>query len=220
MDRLKRVFEIKAVEEDGSFKGYASVFDNLDSYWDVVVKGAFVDTLKESNGAVPILWNHNDSEPIGWGMKAMEDARGLYVEGRISTDIQRGREILSVARMAQEAGRPIGLSIGYVAKKYSYGSREERVLEAVDLKEYSFTLFPANEKATVTAVKTLIEGGDAKEIAAKKRDLERILTDAGCSAKQAKAAVASIFGRDAEDEAEQVGAIKNELEKLIQSLKA
>ena len=37
--------EIKAVESDGSFSGYGSVFDNIDSYGEIVRAGAFAFQL-------------------------------------------------------------------------------------------------------------------------------------------------------------------------------
>jgi hypothetical protein len=48
----------EAPGEDGSFEGYAAVFGNVDSYGDVIEKGAFAKTLQE-NPTVPILWQHN-----------------------------------------------------------------------------------------------------------------------------------------------------------------
>ena len=78
--------EIKAVESDGSFSGYGSVFDNIDSYGEIVRAGAFEQSLQSwrAKGRLPpMLWNHNRDEPIGVYTKMAEDARGLYVEGRI-----------------------------------------------------------------------------------------------------------------------------------------
>ena len=40
-------FEVKAVQEDGFFSGYASVFGNEDSYGDIVIKGAFAETIAD-----------------------------------------------------------------------------------------------------------------------------------------------------------------------------
>lgn len=51
--------EIRATGDDGSVEGYGSVFGVRDSYDDVIVKGAFADSLKahKSEGTMPaMLW--------------------------------------------------------------------------------------------------------------------------------------------------------------------
>ena len=76
MNKKDLSFEIKAVSDDGLFSGYASVFDNVDSYGDIVRKGAFVESISEweAKGKMPpILWNHDPSDPIGVYTKMQED---------------------------------------------------------------------------------------------------------------------------------------------------
>ena len=46
--------------EPGTFTGYASVFDVVDSYGDAVQKGAFKKTLREKK-KFPLLWSHDSS---------------------------------------------------------------------------------------------------------------------------------------------------------------
>ena len=43
----KQVIEIKAVREDQNLfeEGYAAVFGNIDSYRDIIQKGAFLNTI-------------------------------------------------------------------------------------------------------------------------------------------------------------------------------
>ena len=45
----------ESTELQGSFSGYASVFNIPDSYRDIVVKGAFANDLTSH---IPILWQH------------------------------------------------------------------------------------------------------------------------------------------------------------------
>ena len=65
---------------EGQFSAYTSVFGNRDSYGDVVVEGAFKETLDEwaaSGDAIPLLFGHNMSDPdfnIGHVVDATEDA--------------------------------------------------------------------------------------------------------------------------------------------------
>ncbi|RLZ06363.1 HK97 family phage prohead protease, partial [Acinetobacter sp. 2JN-4] len=60
--------KIKSVSDTGEFEGYASVFDVIDSYSDIVVRGAFQKSLErwaERNDLPSVLWQHQMAEPIG-----------------------------------------------------------------------------------------------------------------------------------------------------------
>lgn len=57
---------IKAFEdEEGIIEGYASVAGVLDSYKEIVDKGAFERTLKELEGRIAFCWQHDWHEVIG-----------------------------------------------------------------------------------------------------------------------------------------------------------
>lgn len=83
-------------EDDGRVRMLVSVFDNIDSYGDVVVKGAFVDDLKawEAKGdPIPFIWSHDWADPfshVGIVEKAFEgeaDGKsGLIVDAYISPE--------------------------------------------------------------------------------------------------------------------------------------
>ena len=87
--------EIKSAADDGSFDGYASVFGNVDFDGDVIDKGAFKRTIDHSKGVVPILWQHDRTQPVGWNASAEEDGFGLKVSGRLMVDTEIGRTALS-----------------------------------------------------------------------------------------------------------------------------
>jgi uncharacterized protein len=74
MDYLTFPFEVKANSEDGCIAGYGSVFGNVDSYGDVVAKGAFRKTIAEAKSGVgqwpAMLLQHGgesaeDKMPVG-----------------------------------------------------------------------------------------------------------------------------------------------------------
>lgn len=161
----------------GTFSGYGAVFGNVDSYGDVIAKGAFRDTLKEwkKRGSAPkMLLQHGgyfgpaeDGIPIGKWTDLREDDTGLYVEGELfALDTQKGRYIYE----GLKSNALDGLSIGYVAREVAYGKKPEdpkRTLKKIDLFEVSVVTFPANDTARVDAVKS----ADITE-----RDFERWLT--------------------------------------------
>lgn len=181
--RLDAAFQLKAVDGDGAFEGYASVFDLIDDGHDRVARGAFARSLAEKGAkAVKLLWQHDPAEPIGVVEALAEDARGLFVKGRLLLDVQRAREALALMR----CGALDGLSIGYRAVKAASGEGGTRVLEEVDLWEISLVTFPMQPAARVAAVK-------ARPIATI-RDFEGFLRQAGgFSRSEAKALAAQGF---------------------------
>ena len=91
---------IKSVDPDtGVFSAYVSVWDNVDSYGDVMRKGAFSKTLEEwqAKGApIPVLWSHRTDDPdmnIGHVIEAKEDDRGLLVKAQIDLDSPKGATV-------------------------------------------------------------------------------------------------------------------------------
>ncbi|TAG24878.1 MAG: HK97 family phage prohead protease, partial [Rhodobacterales bacterium] len=93
-------------------EGYASLFGKSDQGGDIVQKGAYGASLKrlsERGGRVKMLWQHDPGQPIGVWDEVHEDATGLWVKGRILTEVARGREVAALV----QAGAIDGLSIGY-----------------------------------------------------------------------------------------------------------
>ncbi len=147
-------FEIKEVdEEEGIFEGYAATFSkHPDSYGDIIDKGAFKKTIKESGNRVKILWNHNTYEPIGIPIEMSEDDTGLKIKGKLSLGVQRAREILSLMK----DGVITEMSIGYNAIKTEM-DKDIRHLTEIRLWDTSPVTFAANPEALITGVK---EDGD------------------------------------------------------------
>ncbi len=143
-------WQLKQLDEDGRFAGYASVFDVVDSQRDVMEKGAFASAVAKGAEQVKLLWQHNMAEPVGVIRRLFEDARGLYVEGQLLMDVARAREAYSLLK----EGVVKGLSIGYSPTRYSYDPDSGvRYLKAVELWEVSLVTFPANEAAQISVVK-------------------------------------------------------------------
>jgi HK97 family phage prohead protease len=141
---------LKSIDTLGSFAGYASVFNVVDNQRDRIQRGAFYRTLKGRVGAIKLLWQHQQDEPIGVFTQIFEDANGLYVEGRLLLDVQRALEAYTLLK----AGALSGLSIGYSPTRYSTDSKTGiRTLSEVELWEISLVTFPANSAANVTVVK-------------------------------------------------------------------
>lgn len=139
-------------------EGYAAVFGNRDAYGDVIVKGAFERTLRERPD-VKVLYQHDTDQPIGRQIAAFEDEFGLRAQGELS-EIPLVND--TVIPLLQD-GVITGLSIGYdvVDEEYN-GETGTWFLKDIDLWEWSPVTFPANELATVLAVKELGSRKDAR----------------------------------------------------------
>lgn len=154
--------QVKDLSEDGTFEGYGSIFGNVDSYGEKVMPGAFVESLarhKREGSSVLMLWNHDSHQPIGVWDDLAEDAKGLWGKGRLLLDIQKAREVHTLAKNKAIGG----LSIGY---------REEdadqdgivRLLKKLSLYEISPVTFPANRRARIESVKSERMGEFARRL--------------------------------------------------------
>lgn len=204
--------EVKAGGLPGEFEGYGAVFGNTDRDGDVVAKGAFTDSLKTRLPA--LLWQHNAKEPIGRFDVVREDARGLFVKGRLAQS-GRGAEAYELLKM----GALNGLSIGFVTKEAMRNSAAgTRTIKRADLMEVSLVTFPANELARVQTVKqgtermcTSFETGDIND----PRTFERFLREQGFSRNRAKAITAKGFKRpQSEDVVQLISAVQQKTENL------
>lgn len=176
-------FEVKSINDDGTFTGYGSVFGVVDSYNEVVAPGAFLDSLAthKAKGTMPaLLWQHRSSEPLGVFTSMEEDSIGLKVTGQIALKTQRGMEAYELLKMKAISG----LSIGFIPRDESRDKATGiTTLKKVDLWETSLVTFPANDAARVQGVKSIEAISDI-------RSLERHLRDVcGCSEREAMAII-------------------------------
>ncbi|WP_052045826.1 HK97 family phage prohead protease [Candidatus Paracaedibacter symbiosus] len=164
---------IKSHQTDGFFCGYASVFHLKDHHGEIITPHAFKKSLDQwkANGGMPkLLWQHDQTRPIGVWHEIYEDDHGLFVKGQLLLDLQQAREAYALLK----AGIIDGMSIGFrPLKTRKYGKNQDRYIEEIDLQEISLVTFAANDQAKVTAVKTF-EGGRMILLPNNQRTLRRI----------------------------------------------
>jgi len=139
------------IAPDGSIEGYASLFGEIDQARDMVMPGAFAQTLRTRGlRRIPMLFQHDPAEPVGIWLELREDHRGLFARGRLIPEVMRARELLALLK----AGASDGLSIGFktVRAKIDPKTRVRRLTE-VDLWEISLVTFPLLQDARVHSVK-------------------------------------------------------------------
>ncbi|TPW28603.1 HK97 family phage prohead protease [Martelella alba] len=190
METKAFALDLKSVSEAGVIEGYASIFGNVDLGGDKVMPGAFVDGLvkaRQTGRKIMMLWDHDPSQPIGVWDDLAEDAKGLRGKGQLVMDVPRAREVHALIK----AGAIGGLSIGYKTKS-AEPEGNVRLLKALDLYEVSPVVFPMNERAKITAVKS--EGNEdlVNKLAAgdrlSEREFERLVKGLGLSNSQAERA--------------------------------
>ena len=142
---------IEALGRD-EFEGYASLFHVADGAGDIVAPGAFTRSLKKRPpDRVRMLYQHFAHEPIGVWEEIREDARGLYVRGRLELAVERGRDV----RALIVKGALDGLSIGFRAVRAKRdAATHTRTLLEIELWEISVVTFPLLAGSEVTAIGT------------------------------------------------------------------
>lgn len=136
--------------EGTRIEGYASLFGARDQGGDVVQAGAYgasLAALAAAGRQVKMLWQHDPAQPIGVWDEVREDATGLYVKGRLLTEVEKGREAAALL----SAGAIDGLSIGYRAKRAEKEPGGRRLLHEIELWEVSLVTFPMLPEARVAA---------------------------------------------------------------------
>ena len=207
----RKVFEIKGATLTGNdLKGDAAAMGNLDRGWDVIFPGAFrgvLDSfLKDGFVAVGHDW-HN--LPVAMPTKAEERGRALYTEA-VFHSTQTAQDARTIARERIEAGKSVGLSIGFDLKSsgYKYFDSGEELLKFAEAMNADLSQFDAAsiekhndycrgiwqvdtlyEYSIVSApMNPLATATEAKSGSIQtERDFERFLRDAGYSRKEAAA---------------------------------
>lgn len=155
--KFARFGEALSLADGTVIEGYASLFGRADQGGDIVEAGAYAASLAalaQQGSRVKMLWQHDPKEPIGVWDELREDARGLWVKGRLLTEITRGAEAAALIA----AGAIEGLSIGYRTKRSRQGAGGKRILSELDLWEVSVVTFPMLPSARIAA-KEVVEDG-------------------------------------------------------------
>ena len=180
-ERLYKSFELKS-DENGIVEGYASTWTKTpDSYGDIVIKGAFKETLKKRKATghpFPLCFNHDFDQIIGAVFEAEEDDYGLKIRASFlnTPAAQEKRELVKEGIVWQ-------FSFAYSVLGSEAPTEEEKKqgifqkLTKLDLYEVSLVPVPANQTAIVTEIKN----DDNAEVKAGRRNSakdEELIRDA------------------------------------------
>ncbi len=156
--------EALSVSEAGRIEGYASLFDAPDQGGDIVERGAYAVSLArlaKEGRKVKMLWQHDPAQPIGIWDEVREDARGLWVRGRLLESVEKAREAAALIA----AGAIDGLSIGYRTLRAVRNDKGQRLLRELELWEVSLVTFPMLPSARVAAKGESLDAATLRELA-------------------------------------------------------
>lgn len=196
--------EIKTAADGWKIEGYASKFDGIDSYGDMIHKGAYEKTLQDRKLPVFMRFEHKAGMlPPGKWTRLEEDSSGLFVVGELT----KGQSLATDIRASLEHQTLQGLSIGYRIPKGGVEEKDGiRHIKAIDLVEISIVQNPADSEAMITGLKAEIETIESL------KEAERFLRDVDTFSKSAArcfvSRVKELVGRDAQS------AYENEIAEL------
>jgi HK97 family phage prohead protease len=215
------VESIKAIpDQPGVIAGYASTFGNVDQGGDVVIRGAFKEALEKAKAEgrlIPMLWQHDQREPIGVWDSIEEDRKGLKVQGKLLIDDD---PLAARAYAHVKAGSIGGMSIGYRTLPGGMTEDPKRrgvyQLTKLDLREVSLVTMPMNIQARITDVKSLVESG----VLPTERQFEQFLREAGGFSKKRALALATackplLRGEPVEDGGVKLESVLFHLDKML-----
>lgn len=165
-DKILRVsvpakFELKTEKKDGKdyrlIKAYVSMFNNVDLVGDIIVQGAFAESIKKK---LPKgVWSHNWDEPIAKTIHASEDEKGLYIEAEFVEGVQKSDEAYKLIK----AGVIDEFSIGFRILDDEWRDDGVRIIKKAKLYEWSPVLAGANPDTELVSIKTDDDGNHEKD---------------------------------------------------------
>ena len=162
--KVKAAGEAEGLEE-GQFEAIVSVFGNRDSYGDIVMPGAFKESLAEweaSGNPIPVYYSHRMDDPdfnIGHVLEAKEIDEGLWVKAQIDMEPGAGKSaqvyrLLKGRRLTQFSFAYDVLEGGWAKRQKEDGSDEEYYeLRKLKVYEVGPTPIGANQETELLAVK-------------------------------------------------------------------
>jgi HK97 family phage prohead protease len=168
MNRAYSLFEIKAVDDDQRIITGIATTPTPDRAGDVVEPQGAEYTLP-----LPLLWQHDSGQPIGFVTSAKVTAKGIEIIAQIAKDVSAQ---IDQAWTLIKSGLVRGLSIGFRALDTeqipnSWGV----VFNKWEWLELSAVTIPANAEASIQTVKSLdteirAEAGIKDEVREEKGD--------------------------------------------------
>ena len=148
----------------GEFEGYGAIFGSQDSHGDLIMPGAFKDSLAAraaAGRALPMYAQHGphvggDHLPVGVWKNVAEDGTGLKVSGRISgMDTEAGKRIHGLVKDGALSGLSIEYNVPRGSAVYGKSAGEpRRTIKAANLHGISLVADPSHTMARISSMKS------------------------------------------------------------------
>lgn len=166
----------------GSIEGHRAVHSIVDEGGDVIIKGAFADSidsfLNSGFSAHSHLWTF--AESIGFPIEAREDNKGFFVKSAFHST-RTAQDVRTIAKERLKAGKTVGFSFGFVVQDSEVVAPGEyerklprflkadrldqelikakrfssiRILKKIEIIEDSIVTVPMNREAAATGIKS------------------------------------------------------------------
>lgn len=135
-----------------------SKFDVIDSYGDIVRKGAFKKTFKESGNRIKHVMDHQlrQMAVVGLPMKMYEDDSHAIVVSKLNLEKQIARDLFSDYKFFQDNGKTLEHSYMYeTMKKNENNAIKGEEIAELKMYEYSTVALGANEHTPLLDLKSL-----------------------------------------------------------------
>jgi HK97 family phage prohead protease len=150
--------------EEGQFEALVSAFGNLDSQGDIVMKGAFADSLKDweaSGNPIPVYWSHRMDDPdfnLGQVLTATETDQGLHVKAQLDLSNPKAAQVYQLFK----GRRVTQFSFAYDIVDFTETDTGAWELNKLKLYEVGPTPIGANQETDLLAVKSMVRDWAAK----------------------------------------------------------
>lgn len=170
-----------SIDQPTTFSGYLSTFGNKDSYGDIILPGAFADTLKNRDWPVQLFYNHRLGT-IGKYVDLHEDDKGLAFKAELTP----GHSVADDVAAGMRHGAIAGMSIGFACPAGGYVSLDPEndpdgwrgmELSKIVLYEGSVVDMPANVLAEIDTVREAVGAALIRDLEQAKtiREIEEVL---------------------------------------------
>ncbi len=153
-----RRIEIKGLTEEGTFTARLSSYGKIDQGNDLVEPTAYKKTLIENKFSIPLLWQHDETFPIG-RLDLEDGPDGLDCKGSLLMELPKAKE----AYLLIKNNIINGMSIGFQTIKKEMDGVVRRLKE-IRLFEGSIVTFPMDTTALISAVKRSRSGREQKDL--------------------------------------------------------
>lgn len=143
------------VGEDRVIKGYAIVWNSINSFSEQLIKGATQKSIDErgvnaDKNQIAFLYQHKMDTPIAKLQVLREDAKGLYFESKI-VNTRLGDEVIELINSG--VLRQLSYGFNYVWDQTEYDSATDSyILKEIILREISLVTLSADENAQLRSL--------------------------------------------------------------------